>query len=434
MITVGFDFGTHQTKICYETEEFGTVFYDVFKFDGTDGNSNLTLPSFIRHYSNDLLRYGYDSLNDIRGSQAITYFKQVMFSWTCGEKDRIEAEQWSVLYLAFIIFQLDRKFKPGSYIIQMGMPTDANPVHYNFTKRQAIKVMASAMLIVRNVFKGNLEAYLATPHRQLVEVAKKCMAVIPEDVKEARKRFPVFVFPEAYASLIPLIKDRKLPKVGPNLFVDIGGGTVDVSFFTNQIDEGYRCPHLYYYFSIPYGLNMITNQDVRKSHNVMIGKEEITTRRINQFRSQLVHALDQMMQVLKRQYEEMDRSLVMPFTNLCAQILEGRPVCYSGGGSVFRDLQLPVENCGNGIRYNFSHVATVSQLIDHSKLYVKDEIFHVLATAFALSKRSLQNETFKSDVDEIRLVSLNKLFEGVHNPIGVGQVEFTSRGRRRWSW
>ena len=95
---------------------------------------------------------------------------------------------------------------------------------------------------------------------------------------------------------------------------------------------------------------------------------------------------------------------------------------------------MPVENCGNGIRYNFSHVATVSQLIDHSKLYVKDEIFHVLATAFALSKRSLQNETFKSDVDEIRLVSLNKLFEGVHNPIGVGQVEFTSRGRRRWSW
>ena len=434
MITVGFDFGTHQTKICYETEEFGTVFYDVFKFDGTDGNSNLTLPSFIRHYSNDLLRYGYDALDNVNGSRAITYFKQVMFSWTCNEKERIAAEQWSVLYLAFIVFQLDRKFKPGSYIIQMGMPTDANPVHYNFTKRQAIKVMASAMLIVRNVFKGNLEAYFATPHRQLVEVAKKCMAAIPTDVYEARKRFPIFVFPEAYASLIPLIKDRKLPNVGPNLFVDIGGGTVDVSFFTNQIDGGYRCPCLYYYFSIPYGLNMITQQDVKKSHNVMVTRHEITRQRIEHFKRQLVLSVDEMMMALKRQYTEMGTVNVMPFINLCVQILHGRAVCYSGGGSIFRELQLPVESSGNGVSYNFSHVTTVSKLIDHSKLYVKDEIFHVLATAFALSKRSLGNEISKVERDEIRLVSLDKLFAGIHNPIGVGQIEYTSRGRRRWSW
>jgi hypothetical protein len=130
----------------------------------------------------------------------------------------------------------------------------------------------------------------------------------------------------------------------------------------------------------------------------------------------------------------MDREFVMPFINLCAQILDGRPICYSGGGSIFRELQLPIKSNGNGIRYNFSSVTSVSQLIDHSKLYVNNEIFHVLATAFALSKRSLGNDATNEERDGIKLVSLDRLFGGVHNPIGVGQIEFTSRGRRRWSW
>jgi hypothetical protein len=73
------------------------------------------------------------------------------------------------------------------------MPTDANPKHYNFTKRQAVKVMAVAMILARKVFKGNLEAYLAVPHRELVEMVKKCMAVIPENVDEVRKNFPIFL-------------------------------------------------------------------------------------------------------------------------------------------------------------------------------------------------------------------------------------------------
>lgn len=166
----------------------------------------------------------------------------------------------------------------------------------------------------------------------------------------------------------------------------------------------------------------------------MVTRREITRQRIEHFKRQLVLSVDEMMMALKRQYTEMGTVNVMPFINLCVQILHGRPVCYSGGGSIFRELQLPVESSGNGVSYNFSHVTTVSQLIDHSKLYVKDEIFHVLATAFALSKRSLGNEISKVGRDEIRLVSLDKLFAGIHNPIGVGQIEYTSRGRRRWSW
>jgi hypothetical protein len=145
----------------------------------------------------------------------------------------------------------------------------------------------------------------------------------------------------------------------------------------------------------------------------------------------LVSAVDEMMNALRRKYNEMDRELVMPFINLCAQILDGRPICYSGGGSIFRELQLPIKSNGNGIGYNFSSVTSVSQLVDHSKLYVNNEIFHVLATAFALSKRSLGNDATNEERDGIKLVSLDRLFGGIHNPIEVGPI--TPRGRRRWS-
>ena len=63
MITVGFDFGTHQTKICYETIEAGTAFYEVVRFERPNGEVSLTLPSYIRLNPEGRLRYGYDAIS-----------------------------------------------------------------------------------------------------------------------------------------------------------------------------------------------------------------------------------------------------------------------------------------------------------------------------------------------------------------------------------
>ena len=416
MITVGFDFGTHQTKICYETVEAGTTLYDVFRFDGTNGNTVLTLPSFIRISPDGTLRFGHEAVSSFSQGKSITYFKQIMFSWTSGEKARSEAEQWSVLYLAFVIFMLDKKFLNNRYVVQMGMPTDADPHHYNFCKRQAIKVMASAMLLARSVFKGNMTVYLSTSWSQLADLAAKCMAAIPSDIHEARKRFPIFVFPEAYVALLPLINDRRLPNFGPNLFVDIGGGTVDISFFTAH--EGV-VPWLYYYYSMPCGLNMITGQGMGSGHNVEVEQGQITNKGVEEFRRKMINAVDAIILTLKQLYIDMGRTNVMPFTNLCGQIFDGRPICYSGGGSMFHRLRLPMVHRpdGHGFSYNFSHITTVSELINHSSLYVDEKAFHVLATAFALSHHALVDTARQPEPDSIRLAPVERLFLGIHNPL-----------------
>ena len=433
MITVGIDFGTHQTKICYETIESGTVFYNVFRFEKPDGAEALTLPSFVRIGDNGMVRYGHDAIEDDAGGRAFTYFKQVMYSWQSTKAARIEAERLSALYLTFVILKLDSRFRTDKYIVHMGMPTDADPQHYAFCKRQAIKVMATAMLLARNLFRGDNERFLNTSYQELTALVERCMAVVPSDIHEARKRWPIFVFPEAYVALIPLIDDNKLPRIGVNLFVDIGGGTVDISLFTNEMDISYGrdCPCLYYYHSIPFGLNRITEQNLRSSHVVEVERRMFTGYRVDLFRSELIFAIQDIMKILKERYVELGKTSAMPFANLCAMTLHDRPICYSGGGSMFRELRLPIDNSKDGVSFDFSQVTTVSELMDHSKLYVNDKMFHVLATAFALSHRSLINLTKArqgEEPDSINLVSVEKLFRGVRVP------QISSANPKRWSW
>ena len=418
MVTVGLDFGTHQTKVCYERIENGTYFYDIFRFPSPHGKAEeWTLPSLIRLCADETLRYGHDAAADGTGGQSVAYFKQKMFSTEVTTGEREIATRWAVLYLAFVLFQLDARFHGPRYVVQMGMPTSADPGRYDFCKHQALQAMAAAMLIVRDEFQGDLNRFLRTSRARLVEMVEKCRKRIPHDIGELRRRFPILVFPEAYAALIPLINDRKLPKIGPSLFVDIGGGTVDISFFTNQMDKstGKDRPCLYYYHSVPYGLNMITGQDINRDHNVRIGLGQITREAAVRFRENLMCAVDEMMAVLKKAYEQCGKTVLMPFSNLCAQMLDGRPICYSGGGSMFPDLKRPVERM-RGIRYRFTDCKSVSELINHSKLYVRDSIFPVLATAFALSHQSLAHFGGEKDPDSIALVSIGQLFDGVKLP------------------
>lgn len=426
-ITVGLDFGTHQTKICYETVERGTVFHEVFQFRSSRGETSVTLPSVVRLRADGRLRYGQDAIDDA-GGRVTTYFKQVMFSWSSESESRTCAEHWSILYLAFVVLNLDRQLETSRYIVQMGMPTDADPSHYAFCKRQAIKVLAGAMKLARDVFQGNLSDFLDAPFADLTEWAKICMAEVPPDIHEAQKRFAILVFPEAYAALLPLVINRKLPTVGPNLFVDIGGGTVDISLFTNQMapGSGQSRPVLYYYHSIPFGLNRIVGIDLKRCHDVSVRATQITSACIARFKRGLLAAVDEIMEALKKEYEDMGRTSVMPFANLCGQVLFGRPVCYSGGGSLFRGLKLPAV----GTRYAFSQVTTVSGLIDHSKLKVGDEMFHVLATAFALSQGALRQRN--GEPDAIRLTPLGSLFGGICLPQEARFPQGAVHRRRTW--
>jgi hypothetical protein len=65
MITVGLDFGTHQTKICIENAtNKNQKTYDFFEFD-LEGNKTYFLPSLIQICKNGKLNYGFIDENDV---------------------------------------------------------------------------------------------------------------------------------------------------------------------------------------------------------------------------------------------------------------------------------------------------------------------------------------------------------------------------------
>ena len=59
MITVGLDFGTHQSKICIESKQGVELSYNFYKFADEKGKMRYTLPSIIRIEKDDRLSYGY---------------------------------------------------------------------------------------------------------------------------------------------------------------------------------------------------------------------------------------------------------------------------------------------------------------------------------------------------------------------------------------
>ena len=59
-ITVGLDFGTHQTKICIENKsDAKNPIYSFFAFDDMDGNKNVILPSIVQINKDNTLSYGF---------------------------------------------------------------------------------------------------------------------------------------------------------------------------------------------------------------------------------------------------------------------------------------------------------------------------------------------------------------------------------------
>lgn len=58
--TIGFDFGTHQTKICVENKySNGHLEYEFFSFPDKEGKEQYVLPSVIKINSDQTLSYGY---------------------------------------------------------------------------------------------------------------------------------------------------------------------------------------------------------------------------------------------------------------------------------------------------------------------------------------------------------------------------------------
>ena len=75
-ITVGLDFGTHQTKLCIEDKaDINNPIYSFFPFEDLEGKKNIILPSIIQINKDNTLSYGFV---DKEGNEVIPFmFSQV---------------------------------------------------------------------------------------------------------------------------------------------------------------------------------------------------------------------------------------------------------------------------------------------------------------------------------------------------------------------
>jgi len=383
--TLGFDFGTHQTKICIEEKDGAVTNYHFFPFSDLDGVSHFMLPSLIGINADGRLQYGF---TDGTEQDRIRYFKQASFctddfKWT----NTVPADYYSIWYIAFILFHIEARYATD-FATQMGAPTDT--AHLDTNKRRAVMLMLSAIYLVEDVFQNDLDAFLATPIDQLFKKTK-----LVTYSKQLKEEYSILVFPEAYACLHPILAGRRITS-GMSLILDVGGGTTDISFYTLNGDR----PRIHQFISIPKGLNYLTGIDGDDSENANDSKvqsdEEIIRKRIKSFEQTLNTKLNE----LKDRVREIFVSSTRFDEQRVLDALEGRPIVYAGGGSSFKILCRPYAG--------FTEVRQVSAAdwnISCFPGFEEQQLVPILNTAFGLS--------ISEKDDDIEIAPLEELFDSI---------------------
>ncbi|MGL6178522.1 MAG: hypothetical protein ACRC13_04805 [Tannerellaceae bacterium] len=321
MITVGLDFGTHQTKLCVEYKDRAELKYKFYSFKDVDGNKKYTLPSTVNVGEDGLLTYGYLPHNSY--AKVIRYFKQDAFG--VSSPQQTNAMYFSCWYIASILFDLEELYGQD-FIIQMGAPTDN--ARYENVKKTAVRILASAYRLVEDVFNNDKTKFLKTDMRTLVDLTE--LVPYSDEIKE---HYGMLIFPEAYACLMPLVKSSKI-NTGMSLMVDIGGGTTDISFFTIKD----KVPHVYDFYSINKGLNFLTDAERRVRDRVdsnVRAASEILKNRKQKHYYEILGVCGGLLMHLEKEFKCQTN---LPIDKL-RQALKSRPIVYSGGGSTFRLLR-----------------------------------------------------------------------------------------------
>lgn len=434
-ITVGLDFGTHQTKLCIEDKaDVNNPIYSFFPFEDLEGKKNIILPSIIQINKDNTLSYGFVDKekckygkkffigctvkemeiayqNELKewykwqnSSQTnhrliYRYFKQSTFSdykWNCYQS----STYLSVWYLSYIIFHLEAKYGQD-FAIQMGIPTGSD--NFEQKKQKSVSLLLTAYHLVEEVFQCDIQKFLATPIHELESLT----TFVPYS-SEKKFEFGLLVFPEAYAGLKSLTSQKKIES-GMSLMVDIGGGTTDITFFTIENEK----PKIYDYSSIPFGLNFIVetaNPNLQDKFETSLSLYDIPDKNlapaIKQYYTNLSLACHNLVNRLKRAFERTEHP-VFKLTNA----LKNRPVIYSGGGSTYDELRLPVDNFSDIMHINPK--VWEGMTIDEIEKYLP--LCPIISTSLGLSISEQDDNVELSTVDEI-FKHLEGTYEVVEKP------------------
>lgn len=393
---IGFDFGTHQTKICAEQKDYNYCKYQFLDFVNTQGEVTYVLPSLIKINNDGMLEYGYFNLDNSNSYRIVRYFKQATFNYLeCNWEEDIEPKYFSIWYIANLLFDIIDKLDPDTLVT--GVPTDSTDLPKK--KAIAVSLFASAFHLVEDVFYNDKEGFLNTPIDELMQLTE----IVPYSY-EVKKQYGLFVIPEAYACLKPLLANSRLKESNMSLMIDIGGGTTDISFFTTMNNK----PKIYKFLSIPKGLNYLTGYSTKMEQGVAASRRlQLIPDRIIDFNNSIKNEYKELWGALKHEF--------LKYPNVRIEMLESgmknRPVIFTGGGSTFMQLRKP---CGF-----FSDVRLVSMedwKLEHlERIPNMREYCPVLSTAYGLSIGITD--------DSISMCSLTTLFSGFKNYVADDVVE-----------
>lgn len=398
MITVGLDFGTHQTKVCIERKERAELEYSFLKFEDSRGQLCYTLPSIISIQPDGHLRYGHIPSDD-QGT-IIRYFKQAVFSGsyssTMPQKD---AMLYSIWYLAYILFDLEKRYGQ-TFAIQMGAPTDSG--HLSRAKRIAVQILASAYGLVEELFEGNKQEFLNTTIEDL-----RYLTEIREYSDYDKQSFNILVFPEAYACLNPLVKQGKVSN-GMSVMFDIGGGTTDISFFTIEN----KLPQVYDFFSINRGLNFLTDSDPSDSHRKDANSvaTDLKDYRIREYQRQVNDEFNKLYQRIVSNFKHHTRLSVEKLKDA----LRNRPLIFCGGGSTFGQLRRPYAGF-NELRLISDREWNTTSVLDMDEIREK-RLCPILSTAYGLSISRANDDISRKPFSDL-FADLRRYVEDTTHPM-----------------
>lgn len=397
MITVGLDFGTHQTKVCIEDKQGVETHYKFQKFEDLNGRKQYTLPSVIYIDDNGLMKYGFAP--EGKKYKVIRYFKQAVFRNCDSPSMKLwEAAYYTIWYLSFILFELEEEYGQD-FTIQMGAPTDS--ARLDDAKAIAVSLIVSAYRLVEEVFKNDKVRFLNCSYEQLIELTK-----IVRYSDKIKDDFGLLVFPEAYACLKPMVGRGKV-STGMSLIIDIGGGTTDISFFT--IENGQ--PQVYDFFSVDKGLNYLTGIDSMSSEEPPSNR--IIKNNTTVLYSEILRLCTNLIDRLKVEFKCQTKLEVRRLTDA----LKNRPLIYTGGGSTFREVLYPYNDFKE--LHTISYDNWKSKLFDDKSLFRDSSLCPVLSTAYGLS--------ISVATDEIKKKPLRDIFENIR---GVKEDSAVKKGRK----
>ena len=295
-------------------------------------------------------------------------FKQMVFSEGFDWRYEIDPMLVSIWYLCYVFFGLDQKYETRNLIVCMG--TSSGQHNWRRNKEKATQIILTVYDLIENVFNHDRDKFLSCTLDELISITK-----IKEFSQEAKDANMIYVFPEAFANLNPLAKQKRFG-AGVNAVVDIGGGTTDISIFIAPPGNEVR---IFDYSSIPYGVNAIEKRGLEGHFDSVNGKMKFFSRKI------IYHA-----QSLGVKQVEAEK------------IVKHRPIVFTGGGSMRPELRKPY--CG------FTDVKHIGSAL--LKNYSIDDAIE-LASKIPLLSTSLGLALCSRDDSKIPLISYKELFKFV---------------------